>query len=363
MPRLWIAPRLAAITIVVFLGAAPAHAQFGSRDAQNVRSSPAIKAAFKPAVAAPSKSTVRVRADGKDVALGAVVAADGWVITKYDQVKEASAITCKFKDGSDLAAKLVGVQERNDLALLKVNAKGLTPVVWRDSSTAAVGNWVATPGPTDEPVSIGVVSVATRAMTLRDYPPSPLRADSGFLGVMLAPADSGPRIVSLLRDGAAMKAGLEVGDIVLTVSGKKVEDPSEMTNLLSNFKVGDTVSLRVRRGEEFLNFSATLHKRPADPGMDRALFQNGLGRDLSRRNAGFEVALQHDTVLKAIDCGGPLVDLDGKVVAINIASAGRVDSYAVPSELVKSVLPDLMAGKLPPPKVEKKDSKKPATTK
>ncbi|MEX2027294.1 MAG: S1C family serine protease, partial [Pirellulaceae bacterium] len=59
-------------------------------------------------------------------------------------------------------------------------------------------------------------------------------------------------------------------------------------------------------------------------------------------------AIQHDTVLKPSECGGPIVDLSGKVVGINIARGGRVESYALPATLVRSLLPDLMSGKLNP---------------
>ena len=51
--------------------------------------------------------------------------------------------------------------------------------------------------------------------------------------------------------------------------------------------------------------------------------------------------MQHDAVLSPQDCGGPLVDLDGKVVGINIARAGRVETYALPSKLARSVLASL----------------------
>jgi serine protease Do len=42
------------------------------------------------------------------------------------------------------------------------------------------------------------------------------------------------------------------------------------------------------------------------------------------------------------------VDLDGKVVGINIARAGRTETYAVPAEAVRQLLPELMSGKLAP---------------
>lgn len=46
------------------------------------------------------------------------------------------------------------------------------------------------------------------------------------------------------------------------------------------------------------------------------------------------------------------MDLDGKAVGINIARAGRVESYAIPFEEVEKILPDLKSGKLAPVSVK-----------
>ena len=63
------------------------------------------------------------------------------------------------------------------------------------------------------------------------------------------------------------------------------------------------------------------------------------------------MAFQHDTTLRPDQCGGPLVGLDGKVMGINIARAGRVVSYAIPADIVATLLADLKSGKLAPPEV------------
>ena len=68
--------------------------------------SPLVISAFAEVVAKPSKSTVRVRCDGKDVALGTVVGADGWVLTKASELSGKPA--CLFKDGHKLDARVVG---------------------------------------------------------------------------------------------------------------------------------------------------------------------------------------------------------------------------------------------------------------
>ena len=44
--------------------------------------------------------------------------------------------------------------------------------------------------------------------------------------------------------------------------------------------------------------------------------------------------IQHDTVLDPGECGGPIIDTSGRAIGINIARAGRVVSYALPSSLV-----------------------------
>jgi serine protease Do len=81
---------------------------------------------------------------------------------------------------------------------------------------------------------------------------------------------------------------------------------------------------------------------------ERAEFQNSLGGPLSRRRAGFPLVLQHDTVLNPKECGGPLLNIDGEVVGVNIARAGRVETYALPASVVKPLLDDLKSGKYPP---------------
>ena len=50
-------------------------------------------------------------------------------------------------------------------------------------------------------------------------------------------------------------------------------------------------------------------------------------------------------MLKPNECGGPLVDLDGRVIGLNIARAGRTETYAIPSEVILQLLPELLAAK------------------
>ncbi|MBP3956144.1 serine protease [Gemmata sp. G18] len=58
--------------------------------------------------------------------------------------------------------------------------------------------------------------------------------------------------------------------------------------------------------------------------------------------------LQSDLVVDAKDCGGPVVDLEGNVLGINIARAGRVETWILPSEVIRPLLPQFKSGKFAP---------------
>jgi serine protease Do len=317
----------------------------GPVQAQEVsgKSSPAMIAAFKNVVANPSQSTVRVHCNDKEAALGTVLSADGWIITKASELK--GKIRCTLKDGRSFPAKVVGVEDRHDLAMLKIEAKDLRPIEWRESKSAEVGNWLASPGIQGEPVCIGVVSVATRRPGPGQLPMSAKAEKAGFLGVILTDAEGAAKVVDIGKDTPASKAGLQVGDLLLKVGGHKVTSRGSIAETLQRFSPGKTVVLEIRRGDEVRELKATLGKRK----LDRADLQNRMGSPLSDRRDGFPTILQNDQVIKPSDCGGPLVDLDGKAVGINIARAGRVESYAIPTEAVLALVDDLKSGKLAPP--------------
>ncbi len=300
-------------------------------------------AAFRDVVAKSAPSVVQIRVNGKQVALGTIVGADGWIVTKASEINGKAL--CHFKDGREFEAKIVGVQDKFDLALLKIDAKDLKPVEWANSASAVVGDWVASAGIGETPVAVGVVSVATRLPTSQRPNFNP---NSGYLGISSEVKDGGVRISNVTLDTPAGKAGVKVDDRLVSIDGTAISDPDVLMNYMTHTKPDQIVTLRVKRGDELMEFAVTLGKRPRDTGVD----QNRLGNEMSARYNGFGKILQHDTVIKPVDCGGPLVDLDGKAVGINIARAGRVESYAIPFEEVEKILPDLKSGKLAPVSVK-----------
>ncbi len=320
------------------------------RAAPPIRNSPAVMAAFKAVVEKPAASTVRVLSDNEPLALGTVVSADGYIITKASELR--APLACRLADGRTFTAKVIGVEDNYDLALLKISASGLKPVEWRPAKTADVGQWVTAPTPDGEPAAIGVVSVGVRQPSRMELlmPRTMARRNSGYLGVQLGEADDGLPLISHVEEGSpAEKAGLRVKDVVVSVSGKVVRTRERLMAIIQMLQPGQEVSLKVKNEEDELprTVKVKLARFPGDR-FDRSARMNMMGSDLSHRLGGFPVILQHDLLIKPRDCGGPLVDLDGKALGVNIARAGRTESFALPSEAVRALLPELKSGKLAP---------------
>ncbi len=302
------------------------------------RSHSSVKKAFRTVVADARRSTVRLVSDGRTIALGTIVDRNGYIVTKESEL--LGEVEVHLADGQRLAAKVVGVVPEHDLAMLKVNAIGLHPVKWRKTGPPEVGSWLATCGPADssaDPLAVGVASVAPRGIK-REI------VRRAFLGVGLDETEVGPRISQVMPRSAAAAAGLTVDDIIVAIDGRNATSRRTVVDTIARLKPGQAVKLTIQRGDEQLNVPAKLRRFPTGRGESL----NELGGPLSYRRNGFPSVLQHDTVLRPNDCGGPLVDLDGLAVGINIARAGRVESFALPSDVILPLLEDLKAGKYRP---------------
>ncbi|MBX9681061.1 MAG: PDZ domain-containing protein [Gemmataceae bacterium] len=327
----------------------PSFAQNRDPAQQFTRKNQKFVEAFKPVVAPATNSTVRIIVDGKDAAIGMIVGPDGWILTKANDL--LGAVSVKLRDGKSYPAQIIGVHQPHDLAILKIEAADLKPIDFKEAGKTEVGSWVACAGPSEEPVAIGVVSVASRNILNKGPIPKADLSKSAYLGVALEPSDSGgAKVGQVVPNAPAQRAGLKENDVIVTFDGKKFEGPEGFMSLISGYKPGDQVVLAVRRGDEIIERKATLERRPT--GDNRGDTQNRMGSELSSRRSGYPTIFQHDSVVKPSDCGGPIVDLEGRVIGINICRAGRTESWAVPAEIVKPLLADLMSGKLPPPKLD-----------
>ena len=105
---------------------------------------------------------------------GFIISADGYVLTNNHVVADADEIIVRLSDRSELEAKLVGADPRTDVALLKVEGKGLPAVKLGRSEVLKVGEWVlaiGSPFGFDHSVTAGIVSAKGRSLPNENYVP------------------------------------------------------------------------------------------------------------------------------------------------------------------------------------------------
>jgi serine protease Do len=96
---------------------------------------------------------------------GVIASADGYIVTNFHVVRGADAIVVRLADQSEYTAKLVGSDAKSDLALLKIDARGLPAMPFGDSDRLEVGEPVmaiGNPFGLDQTVTTGIVSAKER---------------------------------------------------------------------------------------------------------------------------------------------------------------------------------------------------------
>lgn len=99
---------------------------------------------------------------------GVIMTADGIIVTNNHVVQEAETVRVRIPGKGSMPARVLGTDPRSDLAVLKVEAKGLTPAKFADTSTLEVGDWaiaVGNPLGFESTVSVGVVSSMGRSLS------------------------------------------------------------------------------------------------------------------------------------------------------------------------------------------------------
>jgi serine protease Do len=279
-----------------------------------------------------------------DLALGLIVSADGLIATKAGEVADRQNLMCVlFTNGREerYPASVIAVDDEYDIALLKIEKTGLPAIRWDSgeqasettSDTLPIGTFVVTPVPNGPiPAILGTVSLSERSIP----------AENLMIGVSIDSHDSGQgaRILQTLPRLPAAAAGLRQNDRITKVNDTDIGNCADLTRFLDKVKVGDDLKLDVRRGNQVLTMTLKAAEFPESDNRRNAMNQGG-SIGISRVRDGFPMVLQHDTVLRPSDCGGPLVSLDGKLLGINIARAGRTETYAVPVAKFRQIVETL----------------------
>lgn len=98
---------------------------------------------------------------------GVIISEDGYIVTNNHVVDGADKLEVLFNDNSSYDARIIGTDEASDLALIKVEAEGLTPIVFGDSESVKIGEWVLAVGNPfgfNSTVTAGIVSAKARSL-------------------------------------------------------------------------------------------------------------------------------------------------------------------------------------------------------
>lgn len=305
----------------------------------------AVRKLWKPVVAKANQSVVEVCLNERVMVLGTVVGKD-LVVTKYSELTSRTA-----KDDQEVKLSIdqgdkswpcvqLGFDRPSDLALLRVEGATLVPVKWADK-TPEPGAFLASVDGSEAPFGIGILAAAPYVHT----------RPRAFLGIRFANPNGGSAAIEeAVEHGAAKAAGIRGGDVVVEFDGKEIDDTEQLRAAIRRQKPGDSVDVVVLRDEKRVTFSVELGTNSSP----RPSNQERVWGELSDVRSGFQRVLQHDTVLKPEDCGGPVVGLDGLCVGVNVARAGRIETLAIPAREVRG----LVARLAPSPKQPKVEAGK-----
>ena len=126
---------------------------------------------------------------------GFIISHDGYVLTNAHVVGDSKAeVTVKLSDKREFKAKVIGIDRRTDVALVKIDAKNLPTVVIGNPDSARVGEWVAaigSPFGLEHSVTAGIISAKARRLPDENYVPF-IQTD-----VAINPGNSGGPLLDL----------------------------------------------------------------------------------------------------------------------------------------------------------------------
>ena len=309
----------------------------------------AVTAVFETQRAVLQTSSAVILDGRKETGYGVVISADGYILTKASEITEVKAPAVTVDQVRYPEVRIVAVDPEWDVALLKIEAAGLIPVVYAPTSDVPQGSWVMANGAstrTKRRLLAGIVSAKSR-----EIPAS----GGAALGVVLNIKSKALEIEEVNEKSGAKEAGLQKGDVLLEIEGKPVKKIEEIAEALKDRKAGSTVKITYRRGKE----KKTAEVRLAAKGemfTDQMNRNDMMSGDFSKRRSGFPRVMQHDILGNSAIVGGPLLDIEGRCLGMNIARANRAESFAIPVEDLKALAERLMKQAAEAPAPEKADT-------
>lgn len=272
---------------------------------------------------------------GRDeVIFGVVVSPEGHILTKASELGDVSEMSVTVGTAHYDAPRVLVEDPAWDVALVKVSATDLKPVDLSSRGDLERGEWLVANGATtrrDRRVQVGIVAANTREVKSKG---------GTVLGVSLDVTD-GLVIKEVTEGGGADRAGLKPGDRLLSVAGAEVKAMEDLLELLENRHVGEKVAVKFERDGAVMETPVELAGR-VDLFGEETTRNDAMSGEFSERRTGFPRVMQHDIMGNRRFMGGPVFDLEGHCVGMNIARFSRCETYAIPAEDLRSLVAKLM---------------------
>lgn len=296
---------------------------------------PAVTAVFEPQRAVLQTSSAVILDGRKEANYGVVISPEGHILTKASEVEGLEKLSVTVDRTNYKEVKILGTDPEWDVALLKIEAAGLLPVVFAPTSEVPQGTWVVANGATSRTVRRALAGIVSAK--IREIP----AAGGPALGVVLSGKSKVIEIDEITDGSGAQEAGLQKGDVILAIEGRKIARIEDIAEVLKDRKAGTRVKVACRRGKQ--EFTADVRLSAKGEMFNDTMNRNDMmSGDFSRRRSGFPRVMQHDILGSSRVTGGPLLDLEGRCIGMNIARANRAESFAIPVEDLKVIAGRMM---------------------
>ncbi|MEE1060605.1 MAG: trypsin-like peptidase domain-containing protein [Ruminococcus sp.] len=183
---------------------------------------------------------------------GVIISDDGYILTNHHVIDGASTIKVTLRDQTVYEARLIGADESSDIALIKVDAKGLSAATFGDSSQLVVGDYVVAIGnplgTLGGTVTDGIISALAREVTIENNDMTLLQTNA-----QVSPGNSGGGLFNangqLIGIVNAKDSATEVEGIAFAIPINNVLD------ILSDLKTHGYVTGRVELGMELTDIT------------------------------------------------------------------------------------------------------------
>jgi len=179
---------------------------------------------------------------------GFIVSEDGYIATNRHVLEEANHFKVTLHNGLQYAAHLVESDPRNDLAVLKIEAEGLTPVTWGKSRDVKVGQWTVAVGnpfglanKVGRPsVTFGTVSSLGRNMTSRLANDTNIQYYGNLIETSstINPGSSGGPLFNIDGEMIGIVTAIETGSGVSEGAGFAIPANADIHRVISTLKKG-----------------------------------------------------------------------------------------------------------------------------